>query len=271
MSLAYYNLSYAKKKAETYQFLDSLYQDFAEAAKRRFELGETNYLEMITTQSKQKQLQTLYKQTLKAVDLNYEQLKGLVQVDSIAIQDSPLIKLSLKTIAIESNMGLQHFEDSKAFYKALHQQEKQQLLPDLSVEYFQGTNSNLNDNLKGYQLGIKIPLLFSGNISKIRASKIAQDVVEQDQQDYKVKLYAEYNKLLAKLEQYNESINYYETQGNSLSKEIIKTAESSFKNGEIDFFQFIQSLENAKDIELMYLENLNNYNQTIITINYLTL
>jgi len=271
VSLAYYNLSYAKKKAETYQFLDSLYQDFAEAAERRFELGETNYLEMITTQSKQKQLQTLYKQTLKAVDLNYEQLKGLVQVDSIAIQDNPLLKLSLKTIAIESNMGLQHFEDSKAFYKALHQQEKQQLLPDLSVEYFQGTNSNLNDNLKGYQFGIKIPLLFSGNVSKIRASKIAQDVVEQDQQDYKVKLYAEYNKLLAKLQQYSESINYYETQGNSLSKEIIKTAESSFKNGEIDFFQFIQSLENAKDIELMYLENLNNYNQTIIAINYLIL
>jgi hypothetical protein len=43
------------------------------------------------------------------------------------------------------------------------------------------------------------------------------------------------------------------------------------KNGEIDFFQYIQSLENAYEIKLSYLDNLNLYNQTVININYLTL
>ncbi len=45
----------------------------------------------------------------------------------------------------------------------------------------------------------------------------------------------------------------------------------SFENGEINFFQYIQSIENAFEIFLDYLQNLNAYNQTVIKLNYLTL
>jgi cobalt-zinc-cadmium resistance protein CzcA len=269
--LAYYNLNYAKNKAQTFKSLDSLYQNFASAAERRFELGETNYLEMINAKSKQKQLETAYKKSLQDVVLAKEQLKKLVQVDSLTILDVPLTKLELNTISVDNNMGLLYYENSKQYYKALNQQEKQNLLPDLSVEYFQGTNSTLNNNIKGYQLGVKIPLFFSGNASKIKASKIAQEIVESEKQDYKVKLNAEYQMLLAKLQQHGEAISYYDTQGKTLSEEIIKTAERTFKEGEIDFFQYIQSIETATDIELTYLDDMNAYNQTIIAINYLIL
>ncbi|ULC59977.1 CusA/CzcA family heavy metal efflux RND transporter [Flaviramulus sp. BrNp1-15] len=269
--LAYYDLSYAKNKVKRFQYLDSLYQNFAKAAERRFELGETNYLEMITAKSKQKQLETFYKQAKQEVVLITEQLKKVVQVDSLSVIDEALVKLELQSISTEKNIGLLYFEDSKNYYKALNQKEIQNLLPDLSVEYFQGSNSNLNATIKGYQFGLKIPLFFSGNASKIKASKIAQEIVFEQQQDYKVKLNAEHKVLLAKLQQYNEAINYYETQGKTLSEEIIKTAERTFKAGEIDFFQYIQSIETAKDIELTYLDNLNKYNQTIIAINYLIL
>ncbi len=269
--LAYYDLSYAKNKAKTFRYLDSLYQNFAKAATRRFELGETNYLEMITAKSKQRQLEILYKQAEQEVVLMTAQLKKVVQVDNLSTINEPLIKLKLQSFSTDNNVGLMYFEDSKTYYKALSQKEKQQLLPDLSLEYFQGSNSTLSSNIKGYQLGLKIPLFFSGNASKIKASKIAQDVVEQQQLDYKVKLNTEYQSLLAKLQQYDDAISYYETQGKTLSEEIIKTAEHSFKEGEIDFFKYIQSIEIAKDIELTYLDNLNTYNQTVIEINYLIL
>lgn len=269
--LAFYELSYAKNKAKTFKILDSLYTNFSKSAERRLELGETNYLEMITSKSKQKQLETLYKQAQQEVILFAEQLKKVVQIDSLQTRDESLKKLELQAISIENNIGLLSFEDSKMYYKALNQQEKQNLLPDLSFEYFQGSNSTLNNQLKGYQFGIKIPLLFSGNASKIKASKIAQDIVDEQKIDYKIKLNAEHQSLLSKLQHYNEAINYYETQGKNLSEEIIKTAERTFKEGEIDFFQYLQSIETAKDIELTYLHNLNGYNQTIIAINFLIL
>ena len=267
----YYQLSYAKNKAQNYKYLDSLYKDFAQKAKRRFELGETNYLEMITAQSKRKQLETRYKQSLQDVVLYREQLKKIVQVDSITIKDSLLQKLEVAQLSANQNVGLSVFDATINYQKAQTKLEKQSLLPDLNAEYFQGTNSTLNDNIKGYQLGLKIPILFGGQRSKIKASKIEQDIITEQKQDYQAKLNAEYQSLLAKLQQYEDAINYYETQGKTLSEEIIKTSNRTFKEGEIDFFQYIQSLETAKDIQLSYLEQLNQYNQTVITINHLTL
>ena len=267
----YYKLSYAKNKAETYRFLDSLYQDFASKSERRFELGETNYLEMITAKSKQKQLELLYKQALQEVVFSKEQLKSIVQIDTLETIDEALIKLPLQSISTENNLGMQYFENTKKYQNILYKKEKQSLLPDISLEYFQGTNNQLNTSLRGYQIGLKIPLLFSGNASKIKASKIAREVVSEQQQNYKVKLEGQYNSLLATLKQYEEAVNYYETQGKNLKNEILKTVNRTFKEGEIDFFQYIQSLETAKDIELSYLNNLNAYNQTVININHLIL
>ncbi|RPD98551.1 CusA/CzcA family heavy metal efflux RND transporter [Aureibaculum marinum] len=268
---AYYNVVYAKNKKELYQFVDSLYVNFSKSAERRFELGETNYLEVITAQSKQKQLQILYKQATQEVIKMNEELKALVQVDSVKVPSQPLRKLTLLNVSIENNVGLSYYNNAERYYNALQKSEKQRLLPDLSVEYFQGSNEALNQQMIGYQIGIKIPLLFGGKISKIKATKLEKDIIKEEQSDFKSRLFTSYHKLMAELNQYGEAVNYYENQGKRLSEEIIKTAELSFKHGEIDFFQYIQSLETAKDIELTYLDNLNKYNQTIIDINYLTL
>jgi cobalt-zinc-cadmium resistance protein CzcA len=55
---------------------------------------------------------------------------------------------------------------------------------------------------------------------------------------------------------YQEAITYYNEFGKKLSDEIIKVANSSYKQGEIDF-QYIQSLENATSIQVEYLDTLN--------------
>ena len=268
---AYNNLVYARNKATEYKYLDSLYGNFSSNAQRRFELGETNYLEMITAQSKQRQIKYQYMQAVQDVNLKYEQLRYVVQSDTLIIAEEPLAKVSLNMASVDGNSGLLQLEASRNYYHAINQMEKQNLLPDLSLEYFQGTNTNLNHQLTGYQLGIKIPLLFHGQASKIKASKKASDAAMYDYEDYKLRLIAYKNELMSKLDQYNAPITYYESQGRQLAEQIVKTAESSFRNGEIDFFQYIQSIENAREIELNHLESLNKYNQTVIELNYLTL
>ena len=56
-----------------------------------------------------------------------------------------------------------------------------------------------------------------------------------------------------------------------MATEINKYARMAYENGEIDFFQYIQSLENATIIELDYLDSLNDYNQAMLELNYLNL
>lgn len=272
VAAAFYQFQFEKNKERVYQSLDSLYKDFSQAATRRFELGETNYLEKITARAKQRQLETNYKQSKEDVQIARNRLKQIVQPkDSLTIAEEPLQKLQLLLPSLEEHPALSYYEERSAFFKAKRSFEKQNLLPDISFSYSLGSNSGLNQNLYAYQVGLKIPLLFSGNASKIKASKIAVEMSKQQAIDYKVQLNSRKMQLLNEVSKYEEALQYYETDGKSLSEEILKTANLSYKNGEIDFFQYIQSLENAYEIELQYLENLNNYNQAVIAINYLTL
>ncbi|NND10971.1 MAG: hypothetical protein HKN96_07160, partial [Flavobacteriaceae bacterium] len=112
---------------------------------------------------------------------------------------------------------------------------------------------------------------FGGQSSRIKASRIAEDIIEEETNDYEIQLKRKYQALKSQLFQYEKELDYYENEGRQLSDEILKTANGSFRNGEIDFYQYILSLENAYELQLNYLENLNNYNQTVININYLTL
>ena len=268
----YHHLQYARQKERTYSELNELYEQFSYAAQRRFELGESNYLEKITAQAKQRELQTLYKKAVEDTNLAYQELIKTVQPDAtLFVKTMPMEKLLVREVNIENNAGLSFFENRKKMFDAKSSLEQQHLLPDLNFNYFQGTNSTLGESLYGFQVGVKIPLFFSGNASKIRAAKIAKEVSQAEAEDYTIRLKAKYQSLMGQLKKYEEVLAYYETEGQGLADEIIKTATLSYQSGEIDFFQYIQSMENGYTITLTYLENLNAYNQTVIAINYLNL
>ena len=269
---SYHELQYTRQREKTYRELNELYERFSYAAQRRFELGESNYLEKITAQAKQRELQTLYKKAVEDANLAYQELIKTVQPDSILlVRTMPMEKLRINDVDIENNAGVLLFENRTKMFDAKSTLEQQHVLPDLNFNYFQGTNATLGDNLYGFQVGIRIPLFFSGNASKIKAAKIAKEVSRAEAEDYTVQLRAKYRSLMGQLKKYQEVLAYYETEGQGLADEIIKTATLSYQSGEIDFFQYIQSMENGYNITLTYLENLNAYNQTVIAINYLNL
>jgi cobalt-zinc-cadmium resistance protein CzcA len=271
VTAAYYQLQYEKERVAIHYSLDSLFDTFAHAASRKFELGEANYLEKITARAKQKRLETAYKQSLEDISIAAERLRKAVNIeDSLVINQAPIKKLEIQLTNSEENENIDYYKNRTSFYEAKNNLEKQHLLPDISLSYFQGSNSGLSNSLYGYQIGLKIPLLFGGNASKIKASRIAVDISKKETEDFRQQLDSKQVQLLSTLNKHVEALSYYETEGKTLSEEILKTAVLSYKSGEIDFFQYIQSLENAYEIKLAYLESLNMYNQTIIEINYLT-
>jgi cobalt-zinc-cadmium resistance protein CzcA len=272
LTSAYYNFQVAMEKERVYKMLDSIYANFAMVAARRFELGETNYLEKITAASKQKQIHIAYSATQKEVEKSYTNLLKTVQAeDSISIADELILKIPLVNMVIENTPEMDYYQNQIAVSEAIKRFEKQQLLPDIGVEYFQGTTTNTNERLSGYQLGLKIPLLFRGTSSRIKAAGFATDIAVAQSKEYTVQLRAKSYTLQTELSQLQETLDYYENEGAALSEEILKTAQSSFRNGEITFYQYIQSLESAYEITLDYLDKLQLYNQTAIAINYLTL
>ena len=268
---AYYQYQYAKEKEGIYHRLDSLYQNFAHMAKRRFELGETNYLEKITAASKQRQLQIAMQQAQQDVAIAYNEVLAKIQIpNGINIIAFPLDKIPLNVVNIDETAEMDYSKNTIDLASAKRKAEAQHLLPDISVNYFQGTNSAFEGNLYGYQAGLKIPLLFGGNASRIKASKIAEEIAVEQSKAYEIQLNSKLVALQAQYEKYATALDYYEVEGSELSEEILKTSDLSFRNGEIDYFQYIQSIENANEIQLGRLDNLNRYNQTVIQLNYLS-
>ncbi|WP_396173523.1 CusA/CzcA family heavy metal efflux RND transporter [Flavobacterium sp.] len=269
VSKTYFQIVYWQHQERLYQLLDSLYQSFSKASDRRFELGETNYLEKITAEAKFRQIKTKLIQIEREKSIAYELLQSIVQSDQPMVISANSIE-PLRLLENKSNRGLysDYYEKIKQSYASNVSLQKQNWLPDLNVEYFQGTNSGISQPLYGIQLGVSIPLVFSGNIAKSKVAQLELESWEQQRQNQELKMDAFVNQKQNELAKFEEAINYYTNYGKNLSSEITKVAESSYKNGEIDFFQYIISLENATTIQVDYLEAVLNYNLTQLDAQY---
>lgn len=272
LSNAYFRYQTLNQKAKLYYSLDSIYSKFAHAANRRFELGETNYLEKVTAQAKQRQIAIALSKVKQEILTSYAEIISLVQSgDSLDIAIKKPEKLTVVNTIGLMDTETSFLEQRQELSNAQKRLEGNRLLPDINLEYFQGTNSGLGTSLYGVQLGLRIPILFFGNSSRLKSSKIQTQITTMENRDITITAHQKHRALMVQLEQQSKELAYYEEEGSELSEQILKAATGNFSNGEIDFFQYIQSLENAYEIELNYLDVLDQYNQTVIAINYLTI
>ncbi len=270
--LAYYNVVYRNSVVQKYRFLDSLYGRFASAADKRYSVGETNLLEKLTAEAKQKEIKILLSQSEEEISKAYTMLQRWLQTDAVVrVSENRLPRLQLKELNIEEHPGMLYYDSAQKVSNSMLSLERQRLLPDLQFSVFQGTNNGLDaKRYNGFQAGISIPLWFGANKSKINAAKTQTMIATDEYENYKVQLQARYQGLQSDLKKFQEAVAYYENSGEKLSEELAMNASKAFQNGEIDFLQYVQLLESAKNIEITYLINLNAYNTTILELNYLT-
>jgi cobalt-zinc-cadmium resistance protein CzcA len=269
VSKIYEHIVYLQNQEKRYTYLDSLYQNFSKASKRRFELGETNYLEKITAQAKAGQIQTKKSQIEKDKLAQYELLNSLVQSENkITVLNTQMSPLTISLSSSGKELHSDYLERITETYKKQLALQKQHWLPDINVDYFQGRNNGLSQSLYGFQVGLAIPILFSGTTSKIKVAQLDLKSWEQQKQNEEQKIARYLSQKENELTKYQEAINYYNKYGKKLSEEINKVANLSYKNGEIDFFQYIQSLENATAIQVDYLDTLLQYNNTQLELYY---
>mgnify|MGYP006174095319 CR=1 FL=1 len=132
VSQTYYTIVYLQKLENNYRFLDSLYQQFSIAASRRYELGETNYLEKLTARSKMRELSVRLLQTTESKNQAYVRLEQLIQVGrEFEIPDQELLPLLTQNWELENHPGVQFYQQSINLKTDNLSLERQRLLPDL--------------------------------------------------------------------------------------------------------------------------------------------
>ncbi|MCM0041191.1 MAG: CusA/CzcA family heavy metal efflux RND transporter [Algoriphagus sp.] len=259
VSLAFVSAQYWLELESNYAYLDSLYSDFAVAASRRLDTGESTLLEKLTAESKQKEI------GLRSSEAKSEKSSALMRLASLLgvegeIQISTMPVVLNKAMLQDIHPGLSWYEATKMQAKYQTQVEQQYLLPDVNVNLFRGTNLAAGSKIyPGFEVGVGIPLFFGAQAAKIKAGKLVQDQVGLEAANFQVRLDNQVAVLQKKLAQQSQVISYFEQEGMRLANQLEAQATRSFSEGEIDFLQYVQLIENSRSLRIQYLQAKRDY------------
>ena len=251
---------------------DSIYADYEKYANKKYQVGESNKLEKINAalQRKDVQIQLLKAKTEVAFYLTdlqrwmrtnqqYQAPANFTALPSINLSDSPLVN---------KHPVLQFLQQQVIAKELAIKAERAKGQPSFNL----GVNAQSLDQQKQFyygSVGINIPLFKNGVKARTQAAKfeteIAKKELDKSQQEIAT-LFLQQNQLQ---QQSLQQLKYYEIEGLPMAESIIDAAQRSYKAGDIGYIEYIQNIKDAIKIKTDYLTAINNYNQTIIQLNYL--
>lgn len=283
----YWQLAYLYSKQKLFIYQDSLYSGFLRAAELRARTGETNRLEMISARSQSMEIKNQLQQIVADMDIANRKLQTVLNVSSLLYPADTVLR------RIEYSPGDETELNNHPSNGYINQQievsrlekelERSRMLPDLKIGYFsqtmQGSTQEvdgitrtfgLQDRFTGIQAGIALPLWGSPYIARSKAAKIKEQAAASDASYNSKYLLSNYQSLLLEYSKNNNSVHYYENQALPEANLIIQQSTQSYKAGAMDYLDYIQNLNRALSIKQNYLDVVNNYNQTIISIDFIT-
>lgn len=272
VSQSYYRIQYLIHKLQLISQIDSAYANVATKAKQSYQMGQITKLDYLNAEARIKKWLIEQNVTKNEINAEYFRLKTLMQTDSsFEIQTQNLEKVIIQNPDISKIPEMLWAEENLKWHKSQLKLHKQNFLPEINMNIYKGTNSFAGaQNYWGYEVGVVFPLFYTAQKAETKAVSIASGAAAELQLSYQMQLQIKVNKLSQELESYNHALLYYAESGNELANTLADAAQKSFLLGEINFYQYSQSMENSIEIRLEYLENLNQYNQTALELNYLT-
>lgn len=283
---AWYNLLAGIEKQQLLSYQDSLYKHFSERSELRYKTGETSNVERLSAQSRYQEVQTQERQSKSDVEIYQLELQKLLNTrEPVILADTSLSKitgmLSPDTAFLDQNPLLGYYAQQVNVADANTRLEKNKLLPDVSLGYYQqylvpsfnpakiDRSYTPNTRIAGVQVGLGIPLFFGAQSARIRASRIQHQISQTELQLVGNNLRSAYSQAYQQYVKLQQSLSYYESAGLRQADELLKVSQLSYDKGEIGYVEYIQNLTQSVNTKLLYIETLNEYNQAVIQLTYL--
>ena len=270
VAFAYFELKVLLQKQKRTLKLDSIYGNLLSQAEKRYDSKDISHLELLNTQSKRNKVVYQLRELTMDVELLYKELKMLTNH-----QEDFSISVEEELLRVDEN------SDQLPFYTYLELQsglaendlkiEKAKRLPDLSLNYFMGTNTYTEaKKYHGFEVGVAVPLFYGNHKNKVIAARMALDAQQQFTENERAEVDYRLQKLKIELENLTTLIEQYRENDLPYAKEIKASALKTYQLGEIDFANFALSMEAATEIEMIYLEYLLRYNKVSAEIKFFT-
>ncbi|WP_130857279.1 CusA/CzcA family heavy metal efflux RND transporter [Olivibacter jilunii] len=283
---AYGQLNYFLSLEKLFERQDSIYSGFLKASSIRYRTGETNLLERTTAETQLNEIRNRLEKNRSDILIYKAELRRLLRTDdSVMIADdslkrqvwnpeegpgasnNPLLLFRKQQVAVaDRNVGVERAKSG----------------PDFSIGYFNQSiigSQNVNGNevyfdagkrFQGVQVGVSLPLFFRPFSSRVRAAKIGKQVAQSEAELTEVNLSSQYQQARQDFFKNLRSIEYYEASALPNVELILRQSQIAFQNGEIGYVEFSVALRTYTDIRFAYLQALNQYNQSVYTLQYLT-
>ncbi|MEJ1238726.1 TolC family protein [Chryseolinea sp. T2] len=282
---AFYELVYLKAKESLLRRQDSIYQNFARAADARYRAGETNLLEKTTAETQSSEVTNKLNQTRADVTI-YQQLLGTLINNGMPMDAANEIlqerefDLNADTVLLKHNPQLAFLKQQTEIAEAERKVAGAKFLPDILVGYFNqtliGTPANSNgdlathsDRFQGFEIGLSVPLWFGPQSAKVKAASINEQRAGSVYEYNQTILKGQWQQAIQQYAKSKSSLAYYQTAALQNAELILKQSELAFRNGEIDYMEFLLSTRSAIQIRENFLISLNDVNQSIIYLEFL--
>jgi len=286
IKITWFQLAYLKEVKALLDYQNRMYSQFLKAASLRYEVEAGTLLEKVTAEAKftkieseivqneanikifKKRLQTLLSShEMVDVNENYIAQNSLnLELDSNLISENPTLSLLTNQVKVkEKELSLKRAKLFPEFYLGYSNQSMIGNHTVNGVERYYDKNQRFSS----VQATISIPLWFKSDRAKIKAAKFNQQKAEASVKYGKEVLKGEYERVVQEYLKFKTTLNYYNEKALPQAELILSNSKKSFENGAIDYVEYMQGLTTGIEIKNNYLMVLNQYNQSIIAIEYL--
>ncbi len=252
----------------------SVYADFEEKTDLQYQLGERSLLERKIVESSLYRLRNDYEIQSGNLEQATNDLMFLLATDELVLpaEDTLVTLVALVDTAVLDHPAVRVLRKQQEMSAAEVGYEKALFFPEIRVGYFRQniTETDIRfRGLQGFALEVAVPLWFRPRQSEIQRARIGVMKAEQQLELGMRSLRHARTEAAADARKYQRILDYFRARGFDQAEAIRQTADIQLQAGEIDFFQYLQSLERYTQLRLQFLEAVSNYNQSIIQLEYL--
>ncbi|GJM36027.1 MAG: acriflavine resistance protein B [Saprospiraceae bacterium] len=265
----YFDLQERKELRKLYQRLIQIYEQYAQIAKTRVDVGATNQIELLTIQSSLDEYRLLFNQINLEISSLEKQLAGLLNTgEAITSTDSlPLLAyVPMDSInALTVQLAHQNIQIEQANIEVLKANRK----PDFNIGYA-AQNYFEGGWLHGLQAGIQIPLFNKQNRQKIAAQQLQVEVAQANLETEQLKINQQLLSIDNAIQLYAAGVDYYQDQLNLINPEIERIATLNYQAGEISYLELLNTLNLLAKNNKRYWEQILAHNKAVVFYQFLS-
>ncbi len=281
---AYLQLQYLRSRRVLLEKMDSTYSRYTKVAALRFEKGETNLLEKTSLENQASQLKMLLRMTYADEKVAGVQLATLLNEKSaITATDTLNANVILyDTTLLAQHPVLQLYQQQERIAAGNTQLEKAKLLPDWNLGYsnqsiigWQMDKQQIDHYYGGgsrfstVQVGVGIPIFARAQHAKIKAAARMEDIAALSLEVATSRLWSQLQQNHSEYLKYQQAVDYYAGSALPQADIMIRTANLTYKNGEIGYIEWGTLINNAVALQSEYLDAVKELNLRKIELEYL--